>query len=233
MAKLLLVEDSEDIQKIVKRALNEHVVTICTSVDEATTVLRSQHADLILLDINLPLKNGYSLLQEVAANHDFRDIPVICLTGRTDLTDKITAFSMGAEDYVVKPFDPIELQARINAKLKRRASAKANILNVGGIEVDVSSHRVKVIEGNQSREVSLTQTEFKLLYTMARSVDRVFSRDQLLVSAWGEDARVNDRVVDVHLCSLRKKLGKTATSIQAVPGVGYRLSRSSEAKKAG
>src|SRR5262245_23326752 len=119
MYQILLVEDAEEYQKIVTRALGQHRVTCVSTVDDALCSLKENEFDLILLDINLPKRNGYSLLSELQATPLERPIPVLCLTGKSEITDKVTAFSLGADDYIVKPFDPIELKARVDAKLTK------------------------------------------------------------------------------------------------------------------
>ncbi len=231
--QILLVEDSEPYQKVVIRSLSHCDVRIAGTVDEALAMLGQSEFDLILLDISLPKRDGYSLLSELKAGPSGEVPPVICLTGKTDVTDKVTAFSLGADDYLVKPFDPIELRARVDSKLSKRNrnQQKTATIHAGNIEIDSSRHRVFINESGNKVEVLTTQTEFKLLAYLAKSPGRAYTRDQLLVAAWGEDADVLDRVVDVHLCSLRKKLKNQSHCIQAVPGIGYRFS--AEARSSG
>jgi DNA-binding response OmpR family regulator len=236
MGKILLVEDSDHYQKIVVRALG-HLQVQCTgTVDEALVLLRNEEFDLILLDISLPKRDGYTLLSEMQSDLNVNPIPIICLTGKTGVTDKVTAFSLGADDYMMKPFDPIELKARVDSKLnkKRREQNKLDLVSVGELEIDNARHRVSLKRNNQKVEILVTQTEFKLLSCLAKKPGQVFTRDQLLVAAWGPDADVLDRAVDVHLCSLRKKLNANAHYIQSVPGVGYRftLEKTEKNKKA-
>lgn len=233
MNRILLVEDAADIQKIVTRTFSHHSVSCVTTVSEAQLALNRGMFDLILLDINLPGESGYALLNEMGSVGGARDIPIICLTSKTALEEKVTAFSLGAEDYIEKPFEPMELRARVDAKLRKiQAKDETQIVQAGDLNIDLSRHRVSIQDHGRSREVAITQTEFKLLCCLAKAIDRVFTRDQLLVAAWGEDAQVNDRVVDVHLCSLRKKLGKSSKHIQAVTGVGYRFTILEQEKKA-
>lgn len=195
--------------------------TVCVATaGEAWSELRNREIDLVLLDTGLDGKDGYALLAEMQADHEIREIPVICVSGLLNLTDKVTAFTLGADDYIVKPFDPIELKARVSSKVRRyKRRIEAPCLCVGAIEIDQSRHCVSV----QNREVTVTQTEFKLLCALARHPNRVYTRDQLLVAVWGEKADVLERVVDVHLCSLRRKLGPVSHYVKAVPGIGYKL----------
>lgn len=150
---------------------------------------------------------------------------MICVTGKTEVTDKITAFSLGAEDYLVKPFDPLELRARVDAKLKNftNREEKHSSLKVSNIEINLSTHSVTLVDSEERYEINLTQTEFKILVCLARRPEQVFTRDQLLVSVWGESARVTDRAVDTHVCALRRKIHEGDLSIRSVPGIGYKL----------
>ncbi len=233
MPKILLVEDSEEFQKVVARTLG-HLELICAAtVADALRALReSGPFDLILLDIGLPGSDGYTLLSELQDDATSAGTPILCLTGRTAVTDKVTAFRLGADDYILKPFDPIEFKARIDGKLakRKRQDVGGDTLGVAPLELNLSTHRVWIDEPTGRREVEVTQTEFKILAALLRAPDRAFTRDQLLVQAWGEDARVLDRAVDVHVCSLRKKLGAQGANLKAVAGVGYKYLPS--AKKA-
>lgn len=223
--KVLVVEDSEEYQKIISRTLSHYAITLAGSAEDAFVILKKEHFDLILVDINLPKKDGYSLISEIQSNDELADVPLMCLTGRKDITDKITAFSLGADDYITKPFDPLELKARVESRFKKNHRKKSQDLTttVGEIEIDHARHRVTIMVDAEKKEVTVTQTEFKILCCLARRPDQVYTRDQLLVAAWGEDARVLDRVVDAHVCLLRKKLGPCSKYIKAVTGVGYKL----------
>jgi DNA-binding response OmpR family regulator len=223
--RILAVEDSMEFQILIMRTLGEYQVVCVATVDEAESKLRNESFDLILIDINLPGRDGYSLLSGIQGNNELAEIPVLCLTGRTAVTDKIAAFSLGADDYLTKPFNPLELKARIEAKLKKvgRQKKKDLLILVGDIEIDLSRHRVATIDNSKRNEINLTQTEFKILVCLARRPEQIYSRDQLLVAAWGEDARVLDRVVDTHICTIRKKMHSKNFAIKAVTGLGYKL----------
>lgn len=222
---LLAVEDSPEYQSIIARTLSEYKVTICATVEEALALLEQFTFDLLIIDINLPDRDGFSLLAEARALSTTSSTPILCLTGRKEITDKITAFSLGADDYLTKPFDPLELRARVDAKLRQltKQNTDKTVTLIGDIEIDHGRHRVAVLDGSKRIEVSITPTEFKLLSCLARRPEQVFTRDQLLVAAWGEDASVLDRVVDTHICLLRKKLGSYSHCIKAVSGIGYKI----------
>lgn len=223
MFSVLLIEDSPEFQLMVKRVLGHHHVITTDDPDMVTHHLSTQKIDLIILDIGLPKRDGYSVLNEIQSHAEWSSLPVVCLTGKGNVTDKVAAFSLGADDYIQKPFEPVEFKARIDSKLlkQRRTVSVKSKLSLGDLTVDLSSHRVWCEESNA--EVTLTQTEFKLLLHLGRHPGNVFSREQLLSSVWGDDGAVFDRAVDVHLCSLRKKVSPYGVQFKAVAGVGYKL----------
>lgn len=225
MFHILVVEGSSEYQEIISRTLAHHKITICGTFVASMRELKANNFSLIVMDFNLPDGDGYSLLNEIRSDARNSQVRVLCLTGRQAIADKVAAFNLGADDYMAKPFDPLELRARADAKLKRFRGRRleGECLTVGSLEIDLARHRVSIKNGENRTDVEVTQNEFKLLSTLAKSPDQVFSRDQLLVAAWGEDARVLERVVDVHFCSLRKKLGLYSRYIKAVSGIGYKL----------
>ncbi len=234
MFKILVVDDAKEYQKIITRTLGDYDVTCAESAEEAGPLLCDNSFDLIIVDINLPKQDGYSFLTEVRSSVESLHTPIFCLTSRSDITDKVTAFSLGADDYVTKPFDPIELRARIDAKLRSavRKKNKDLITSIGELEIDHARHRVVIDAKTEPKELDVTQTEFKILFSLSRRPGQVFSRDQLLAAAWGQNVTVLERVVDAHICLLRKKLGRYGHYIQAVTGVGYKLAIEPKQKKA-
>lgn len=225
-SRVLVVEDMLDCQMILKEILAGHYVTVAESVEEALFVLQEESFDLILMDINLPGKDGYSLLYEIQVSPDLNKIPIFCITGRNHVADKVSAFSLGADDYITKPFDFVELRARINAKLRKISSQRkhATVLTVGPIEIDNSRHRVTTGLGRDKKELSLPLIEYKILYHLAKRADQVQSREQLLMAVWGDDTHVTDRAVDVHIYQLRKKLGVNGCLLKTISRRGYKLS---------
>jgi len=222
MFKVLLVEDSMDCQILVKKTLGHHDLIIVESAEEVLPILNQKKIDLILLDITLPLRDGYSLLSELQATPQYSSIPVICLTGRSAITDKVTAFSLGADDYIQKPFEPLELKARVDSKLLKhcRLNIAHEKIHCGNLRIDLVTQSVTDI---QNKEIILTQTEYKLLCSFAKYPNQVFSREKLLTLVWGNSGEVYDRVVDVHICSLRKKVAAYGLGFKSVSGVGYRM----------
>lgn len=218
---ILVIEDSPEYQLLVSRALSQHKLIVVDHPDMVMNALEANSIELIILDITLPSRDGFSVLQEIQSHALYEEIPVICLTGKDQISDKVTAFSLGADDYVQKPFNPIELKARVESRLIKRTRNLSKNLELGEVQIDFNSHRVTVDGG--LKEVSLTQTEFKILSYMGKHPDQVFSREQLLVSIWGDDGAVFDRAVDVHVCSLRKKLAPYGVQFKSVAGVGYKI----------
>ncbi len=177
--------------------------------------------DLILLDWMLPGASGIEFAKKLKKNSDFQKIPIIMLTARGEEDDRVRGLNSGADDYVVKPFSPKELIARIKAVLRRNGHTQKPELCAGTIKLELAGHRV-FVEGS---EIHIGPTEFKLLRFLLENIDRVYSRTQLLDAVWGHQIAVEERTVDVHILRLRKVLQTAGTQIQTVRGAGYRLSK--------
>ena len=231
--KILLVDDSESLQLIVCRALSGTGVELLTASNaaEGIRLFRENEIQLLILDIGLPDSDGFNLLLELQQDRKkMQTIPVFFLTGKTSTSDKVTAFSMGADDYIVKPFDVIEFRARVMSKLEklRKHHERNQTFLTGDLVFDLSTHRVYnatevPATGIGCKDMGLTVTEFRLLHHLARHPNRTFSREQLLNAAWGHDVHVYDRTVDAHVCTLRRKLAKQAVLVESVTGIGYRF----------
>lgn len=183
--------------------------------------LKGETPDLILLDIMLPGEDGMSILKKLKENRRTSDIPVILLTAKISEYDKVMGLDLGADDYITKPFGVMELISRVKAVLRRagKESKASAALCIGGVKVDESKHNVTV-EGN---EVILTYKEFELLVHLMRNKGIVFTRDKLLNLIWGYAYEGENRTVDVHIASLRNKLGVQGNIIETVRGVGYKI----------
>jgi DNA-binding response OmpR family regulator len=231
MFSILLVEDAPEFQTMVSKLLSHHHVIVTADPDTVAEHLETGSIDLIILDITLPKRDGFSVLHELQSDKRYHSIPVVCLTGKDQVSDKVTAFSLGADDYIQKPFNPIEFRARIESKLAKGLSRKGGsaLLNIGSLSLDTVSHRA--FASNTNKEVPLTQTEFKILQHLGKNPGQVFSREQLLASVWGDEGAVFDRAVDVHVCSLRKKLTEYGVQFKSVLGVGYKLVLSSKSEQ--
>lgn len=175
---------------------------------------------LVLLDIMLPEEDGLSILRRLRMEERTKNIPVIMLTAKDTEFDKVIGLDMGADDYITKPFGMMELVSRVKAVMRRfNVDSGEGILNCGGICVDNDAHRVTV----NGRETELTLKEYELLCSLLRSRDKVLTRDALLQQIWGYDFDGETRTVDVHVGSLRSKLGDAGELIETVRGVGYRI----------
>lgn len=234
MNRILLVEDQREFQLIVSRILNDgqQTVTVAETAQAALAEIRKNTFDLILLDISLPDQNGLDFYADLQLVAESQKIPVVFLTGNENSTSKIAAFSMGAEDYITKPFHPQEFKARVLSKIRKNRSQLQNLEEpkIGPFQFKLGSQRVYLNEGQ--REIELTPKEFKILYFLARHEDNVFSREQLLNEIWGQQTNVTDRTIDSNIYLLRKKLGEHAVHIEAVSGVGYRFCSTPKVRKA-
>lgn len=181
--------------------------------------LHTVRPELIMLDIMLPGEDGITILKKLRESSATADIPVIMATAKGTEYDKVIGLDLGADDYLAKPFGMMEMVSRVRAVLRRSAPHSSGVLTVGPIALDVVRHRVTV-GGN---EVTLTLKEFELLRLFAENKGVVFTRDQLLTHIWGVDYIGETRTVDVHIGTLRTKLGDAGELIETVRGVGYRM----------
>ena len=217
MTALLLVEDEDRIASFVEKGLQASgfTTTRVATGREALRWVHRQEFDLVVLDLGLPDIDGFEVLRRLRAGG--ASVPVIVLTARDSVRDKIDGFDSGADDYVTKPFHFEELLARIRARLRPPAAASPNMLRVGAAELDLRARRVRV----DDREVELSAREFALAEVFFRNPDHVLTREQLLDRVWGYDFDTGSNVVDVYVGYLRRKLG--GSLIETVRGMGYRL----------
>jgi len=223
MTTVLVVEDEIEIARIVRDYLRNAGFEVIVVGDGGSAVasVRSAKPDLLVLDLGLPGRDGLDVAREIRR---WSDTPIVMLTARGDETDRIVGLELGADDYVVKPFSPKELVARVRAVLRRsRAAARGDeIVRVGDVEIDTGKMRVSV--GGTS--VELTPTEFQLLATLAREPGRVFTRSQLLDAVHGVAIESYERAIDAHVKNLRRKIEPTPGHpryVVTVHGVGYRF----------
>lgn len=227
-ASLLIVEDEPAMREMVAGNLRAAGYEVREAGDAASAwrALRAARTDLVLLDWMLPGASGYEFLRRLRREGApaEREVPVILLTARADEPDRVRGLDAGADDYVVKPFSPRELRARVRALLRRAADTSADRVEAGDLRIDRESCRVHV----RGVEVGLGPTEFRLLHFLASHPDRVHSRSQLLDNAWGRDAFVEERTVDVQIRRVRKALAPHGADryVQTVRGFGYRFSAS-------
>jgi len=224
MRQVLVVDDEPHIRTVLRGYLEADGFAVAEAADgeAAIRLVRQRPPDLMLLDVKLPGIDGLEALRRVRT---FSDVYVILVTARSEEVDKLVGLAVGADDYVTKPFSPREVAARVKAVLRRdrgpRAAAAA-VLRFDGLTIDKDAREVRV----DGAEVSLSALEFDVLAALADSPGRVFSRRQLLEQVWGYDFFGDERVVDVHIRSLRARLGDLAASprlIATVRGVGYKF----------
>jgi DNA-binding response OmpR family regulator len=223
MTTVLVVEDETEIARVVRDYLRDagFEVIVVGDGDSALASVRSAKPDLMVLDLGLPKRDGLDVAREVRR---WSSTPIVVLTARGDEADRIVGLELGADDYVVKPFSPRELVARIRAVLRRTRSDHRpdEMLRVAGLEIDVAKMRVTV----DGRGVELTPTEFDLLVTLVREPGRVFTRSQLLDAIHGVAIETYERAVDAHVKNLRHKIEPTPGApryVLTVHGVGYRF----------
>ncbi len=222
MPKILVVDDELKIARLARDYLTEagFAVTLASTGQAAVAAARSERPDLVVLDIGLPGLDGYDVTRAIRARST---VPIIMLTARSEESDRIVGLELGADDYVVKPFSPRELVARVKAVLRRTGGESATeTIRVGDLLIDIPHRRVE----REGTEVSLTATEFELLRTLASSPGRVFTRGQLLDSLRGVSFESYERAIDAHVKNLRKKLEpdpRHPEHVLTVYGVGYKL----------
>ena len=221
---ILVVDDEEDILELVSYNLAKagYRVTSVTSGEDAIKSARSKLPDLVLLDLMLPGVDGLEVCNTLKRDHRTANIPVVMLTARGEEADIVSGLELGADDYITKPFSPRVLLARIKAVLRRKMKAPTEeqaVIKLKDLVVHPGRHEVTV----RGKRADLTSTEFRILHILARRPGWVFTRQQIIDGARGEDYAVTDRSVDVHISGLREKLGPLGAQVETVHGVGYRF----------
>jgi two-component system phosphate regulon response regulator PhoB len=222
--RILVVDDEPDITALVAYHLAKAGYRVSTAANgpDALKAAREERPDIVILDVMLPGVSGYDVLAELRRREETRDVGVILLTARREEPDRIRGLSLGADDYLTKPFSPAELALRVSALLRRLAApavSSGSTLTAGAVTIDRSSHRVSV----DGVEIELTATEYKLLLTLVERRGRVQTRPQLLETVWEAQPDIQTRTVDMHVQRLRSKLGESGDLIETVRGFGYRF----------
>lgn len=223
--KILIVDDEENICELVRLYIEKDGfdAIIAGNGNEAIAKFDSENPDLILLDIMLPGKDGWQVCREIRAKSN---VPIIMLTAKGETFDKVLGLELGADDYVVKPFEPKELIARIRAVLRRSAAVDENPQNedeltFDGLKINQSTYEVYI----DDKKIEMPPKEFELLYFLAKNTNKVFTRDQLLDEIWGYEFFGDSRTVDVHIKRIREKLDGESRNwaLKTVWGVGYKF----------
>jgi two-component system phosphate regulon response regulator PhoB len=221
--RILIIEDERALTDVLSYNLQREgfETTVAHDGQEGLRKAQTLLPDFVILDLMLPILNGLEVCRELRAGDHTKSIPILMLTAKAEETDQVVGFSLGADDYVTKPFSVKVLVQRIKALQRRREgkAVTADVVEQQGVRVDRHRH-LAFVEGKQ---LDLTPTEFRLLETLLRQPGRAFTRAQLMDAAIGERAVVLERTIDVHVKSLRRKLGPAGEYIQTVRGVGYRF----------
>ena len=226
--KIVIIEDEPDIIEVMSYNLKREGFLVSSSRrgDEGLSLVRKQSPALVLLDLMLPGTDGLSVCQQLKADPMTREIPIIMVSAKDEESDVVIGLGLGADDYIAKPFSPRELLARVKAVLRRsllqqdqQKEQQKSRLQIDELTIDALRHEVAI----SGEPIKLTATEFKLLYQLAAQPGRAFSREQLLNRVIGDGVVVVDRNIDVHVRSVRKKLGDYSRMIETIRGDGYRF----------
>lgn len=220
MPTILVADDDANIRELVCLFLRKDGFETVEAVDgrEALTVYASTHVDLVVLDIMMPIMDGWTLCKELRKANP--DLPLLMLTAKSETWEKVKGFDLGTDDYLTKPFDPLELTARVRALLKRYRIGSTQMIQFANVILDRQTY--KVMRGTES--ITLPLKEFELLYKLAGTPGQVYTREQLIDQIWGMDYVGDNRTVDVHIKRLRERFAATPDfRIETVRGLGYRL----------
>lgn len=228
MQRILVVEDAPEVRLIIKDILGgEFIVIEAGDLATAKAFIDKGHIDLILLDVLLPDGNGFNFCATLKQDQKTKEIPVIFITDKKETSDKVLGFTLGADDYVPKPFDPLELKTRVKVRIKDHTekSSQPDTYRKEDLIFRHDQQRVYLIADGKETPIDLTPREYRLLLHLIKHEGQVFTRDQLMSSVWSDETSVSDRTVDVHISNLRKKTKKSMFKIKAVHGVGYRIAK--------
>ena len=222
---IVVVEDESDILEVLSYNLRREGFEVSSSLNgvQGLELIQQQLPDLVLLDLMLPGMDGLEICRRLRSNPASQHIPIVMVTAKGEESDVVLGLGIGADDYLVKPFSPKELIARVKAVLRRTSAsveaADEQRVLIDGLDIDTSKYKVAL----NGEEIKFTATEFRLLHYLASHPGRVFSREQLLDRGFSNDAIVVDRNIDVHIRAIRKKLGDDQSFIETIRGVGYRF----------
>ena len=221
MKKIFYVEDDENIRDLVIYALKSSGFESSGFEDSRAffDAVKEEPPDLLLLDVMLPDEDGIAILKKLRQDSQLKNLPVIMLTAKGTELDRVTGLDLGADDYITKPFSVLELVSRVKAVLRRVSQPKDAQLAWGDIVLNVDRHRVTVA----GDDVALTYKEFELLHYLLKNSGIVLTREKIIEAIWGFDFEGESRTVDMHIKTLRQKLGESGRQIATVRGVGYRM----------
>lgn len=218
-SKVLIVDDEQDIRELIKFYMNKEGYDVVEAKDgeEALEIFESEYIDLAIVDVMMPKMDGFELVENIK---EIKDIPCIMLTAKGESKDKLRGFSAGVDDYVVKPFDPNELMARVKAVMRRYDINASNIIMLKDVELDGEKYEIRY----KDEIIHLPLKQFELLFELAKHPNQIFSREQLIEKIWGMDYDGFDRTVDVHIKRIRENIGHLpGFSVVTVRGLGYKV----------
>ena len=221
--KIVVIEDEVDILEVINYNLSKEGFDVCSALDgeEGLALIKKEVPDLVLLDLMLPGLDGIEICRKLKTDYSTRSIPIIMVTAKGEESDIVLGLGMGADDYMVKPFRPRELMARIRSVLRRGDFIEEGegLVSIDELVIDINRHEVKL----EGKIIVLTAMEFKLLHFLASHPGQVFTRENLLNHISSDDTFIIDRNIDVHIRSIRKKLNKHRELIETIHRVGYRF----------
>lgn len=221
MTRIMVVDDDADIRELIRVYLAGEGLTVmqASNGQEALSMLETTPADLVVLDVMMPLMDGWELCRELRTQ--YADLPLLMVTAKSESVHKVKGFQLGTDDYLVKPFDPVELVMRVKALLKRYRINASQTITLGNVIIDRTAFEVRL----QDQRLALPLKEFELLYKLASYPAQIFTRTQLIEQIWGMDYEGDDRTVDVHIKRLRERFESLTEEfrITTIRGLGYRL----------
>lgn len=218
-SKVLIVDDEQDIRELIKFYINKEGYDVIEAKDgeEALAIFETEYIDLAIIDVMMPKMDGFELVERIK---EIKDVPCIMLTAKGESKDKLRGFSAGVDDYVVKPFDPNELMARVKAVMRRYDINASNIIMLKDVELDGEKYEIRY----KDETIHLPLKQFELLFELAKHPNQIFSREQLIEKIWGMDYDGFDRTVDVHIKRIRENIGHLpGFSVVTVRGLGYKV----------
>lgn len=218
-SKVLIVDDEQDIRELIRFYINKEGYEVIEAKDgeEALEIFESEYIDLCIIDVMMPKMDGFELVENIK---EIKDVPCIMLTAKGESKDKLRGFSVGVDDYVVKPFDPNELMARVKAVMRRYDINASNIIMLKDVELDGEKYEIRY----KDEIIHLPLKQFELLFELAKHPNQIFSREQLIEKIWGMDYDGFDRTVDVHIKRIRENIGHLpGFSVVTVRGLGYKV----------
>ncbi|NMI06260.1 response regulator transcription factor [Paenibacillus sp. SZ31] len=221
MNTILVVDDDSHIRKLIRIYLEKNQFSVLEAPDgqEALDILSHTRVDLAIVDVMMPRIDGIELTEDIRS---YLDIPILMVTAKGESKDKVRGFNAGSDDYMVKPFDPVELILRVKSLLKRYNKSSSNMIQISGVTIDLGN--LMVVSDGQS--IELKKKECELLFSLASSPGKIFTRTQLIDDIWGIDYEGDERTVDVHIKRLRERLEPVPELvISTIRGLGYRLER--------